>query len=232
VKIKKDIWGLLILPPLFFLFIILGIVFYLISTGLTEDEISNGITKSISTILFTSQLLILFLLIRYARPNCINLFYETFKSANYFKDLIYGTLLGLVISLSYFKLGLIEYVTSLQITYGDYVPAGETSNSVGNNLPLFFLANVLLAPFVEENIYRNIAFKKIQSHYNSTITVLLTATTFGILHWLGGFWYILVTGILIGLPFGIIQLKRKSILLVYIAHLTINLFEFVVSLPK
>jgi len=36
-----------------------------------------------------------------------------------------------------------------------------------------------------------------------------------------------MTGILVGLPFALIAVKRKNILWVFIAHLTLNLIEFI-----
>jgi len=140
-----------------------------------------------------------------------------------------GIALGTIIALSYFKLGILELITSLQMNIGDYVPAGETNTSVSSNVLLFFIANVVLAPFVEENIYRNIIFKNLLNKYSGLTTIILTSLFFGLLHWMGGIWYILVTAILIGIPFGIIRLKRKSILLVFSAHFSLNLIEFILS---
>ena len=55
----------------------------------------------------------------------------------------------------------------------------------------------------------------------------MTVIMFGLLHWVGGLWYMLMTGILVGLPFALIAVKRKNILWVFIAHLTLNLIEFI-----
>jgi len=181
-------------------------------------------------ILLVAQMLMLLMLLRFSKKKGLNLIKQTFTSSNIYKDTFIGILVGSLIAISYFKLELAELVTYLQENFGDYVPAGETSKSVGNQTFIFFIANVLLAPFVEENIYRNIGFKVLRNRFSPISTVFISAFLFGILHWLGGFWYILATSLLIGIPFGIIQLKRKKILLVFVAHLTINLIEFVVSI--
>lgn len=227
---SRKTWTLWILPPIIFLLCLMGLITYFSMGNLSGEAIAEKTAASISLILFVSQLLILLLLLRYAKKHQINILLDTFKSPQIIKDIFWGILLGLLISISYFKLGLSEVIAYLQNNLGDYVPAGETSKSVSNNISLFFIANVLLAPFVEENIYRNIVFKELNKKYNDYITVLLTALFFGLLHWMGGFWYILATGIFIGIPFGIIQLKRDSILLVFVAHLVLNVIEFIFAL--
>lgn len=227
---KLGLWGLLIMPPIIFLFCLIFCLIYIGANNLSEEEISLKITTAIPPILFVSQIGMLMLLVSYSKKNQHHLLQQTFKSPQFSKDIFGGILLGLAIAIGYFQLGVMELVTYLQSTFGDYVPVGETSNSVGEISFLFFVSNVILAPFVEENIYRNVAFKKLQKQFSGLATVLISAFFFGVLHWLGGFWYILVTGILIGIPFGIIQLKKESILLVFIAHLTLNLFEFLHSI--
>jgi len=227
---KLGIWALLIFPPLIFLSSLISCLVYYGANQLTEEQISVKITESIPFILFMSQLGMLVMLLVYSRKNQQNIFRQTFKSPQFIKDLIGGVLLGLAIAIGYFHLGIIDLIIYLQTYFGDYVPVGETSNNVGGMPLLFFVSNIILAPFVEENIYRNIAFKKLCKRYSDIATILITAFFFGVLHWLGGFWYIVATGLLIGIPFGLIQLKRQSILLVYTAHLTINFYEFIISI--
>lgn len=229
-KNKMNVWILLILPPLFFLVSIIICLIYFRANILSETQISLRITESIPLILFASQIGMLILLLSYSKKYQENIFDQTFRSAQMSKDIVWGILLGSAIAISYFQLGIIELITYLQNSFGDYVPVGETSNNVSNLSLLFFVSNVILAPFVEENIYRNVAFKRLRKQNNSIVTVIISALFFGLLHWLGGFWYIVTTTVLIGIPFGIIQLKRKSILLVFIAHLTLNSLEFVNSI--
>jgi membrane protease YdiL (CAAX protease family) len=91
----------------------------------------------------------------------------------------------------------------------------------------FFIANVLLAPFVEESLYRNYSLTRLSEKYNNTKSIIITLIMFGLLHWVGGFWYILMTGLLVGLPFAIIAKNRKNIVWVFVAHLTLNLLEYI-----
>ncbi|MFN6944791.1 MAG: lysostaphin resistance A-like protein [Cytophagaceae bacterium] len=229
-KSRLYTWALLILPPLFFLFGLIVLVALYSKESLNETAFSERITDNIPYLLFYAQVFMLFLLLIYSKVHAANIVLDTFKSPTLVKDLSLGVLLGSLLALCYFKFGILEGITHLQRTFGDYVPTGETSNSVSKNLSIFFIANVLLAPFVEENIYRNIAFRNLRQKYSGTTTVIVTSLMFGLLHWVGGFWYILITGILVGIPFGIVQLKKETILLVFTAHFSLNLIEFILSL--
>jgi membrane protease YdiL (CAAX protease family) len=98
---------------------------------------------------------------------------------------------------------------------------------LGKQSVLFFIANVIFAPFVEESLYRNYTLTRFSEKYSSTKSIIFTVTMFGLLHWVGGLWYIIMTGLLVGVPFAIIATKRKNIIWVFVAHFTLNLFEFI-----
>lgn len=225
-KIKISVWSLLITPPIFFLISLITLMVFEIDSYLTESQISNKIENGIPFVLLSVQLFMCLVLFGYAKQNNKKLILATFASRNTVKEVVWGVILGITIALIYFKCGLLELVTYLQSNVGDYVPAGGTNSSLGKNMVIFFIANVLFAPFVEEHIYRNIAFNFFLKTRNRFATVLITAVFFGLLHWLGGVWYIVATTVLIGIPFGIIQLKRNNILLVFCAHFSLNLMEF------
>jgi membrane protease YdiL (CAAX protease family) len=137
-----------------------------------------------------------------------------------------GVLTGAIIAILYIYL-FSPLQTYLQINIGDYVPAGETMTSLGKQTIPFFIANVLLAPFVEESLYRNYSLTRFLENYSQIKSIIMTVIMFGLLHWVGGLWYMLMTGIIVGLPFALIAVKRKNILWVFIAHLTLNFIEFI-----
>jgi membrane protease YdiL (CAAX protease family) len=116
--------------------------------------------------------------------------------------------------------------TWLQVTFGDYVPAGETLSTVGALLVPFFTANVLLAPFVEEGLYRGYAFAQLRRRYGLTVTFVILTIAFGLLHWAGGFWYILLTGLVAGGLFTGLRAWRGNLLAAFVAHLALNTLEF------
>ena len=104
--------------------------------------------------------------------------------------------------------------------------AGETMRALGGQLLPFFAANVLLAPYVEEQLYRNYALTRLSERYGQRWGLLLSAVTFGLLHWLGGAWYILLTAVVIGVPFTLLRRWRGNMLWPYAAHLSLNALEF------
>jgi membrane protease YdiL (CAAX protease family) len=116
--------------------------------------------------------------------------------------------------------------TLLQNNIGDFVPAGETLKALGTQNLIFFIANVVLAPFVEESIYRNYVLTRFLEKYSKRKSIILSALFFGLLHWTGGVWYMLMTALFVGVPFALIVVQKKNILWVYTAHLTLNFLEF------
>jgi membrane protease YdiL (CAAX protease family) len=116
-------------------------------------------------------------------------------------------------------------LSTLQSTAGDYVPAGSLFPALGAAIVPFAIADVLLAPFVEENIYRGYGMMKLLPRFGAMGAVILSSLFFGLLHWSGGFWYILTTGIIVGIPLAILRLQRGNILLAFGAHLALNLVE-------
>lgn len=116
--------------------------------------------------------------------------------------------------------------TWLQQTFGDYVPAGETLATAGASLIPFFIANVVCAPFVEESLYRGYAFTRLRRRYSLPLTFALLALGFGLLHWAGGFWYILLTGLVAGSLCTGLRAWRGSLPAAFAAHLALNLVEF------
>jgi len=51
---------------------------------------------------------------------------------------------------------------------------------LGGALLPFFVANVLLAPWVEESIYRGYAITRLRSRYNMAVAIILSCFFFGL----------------------------------------------------
>ncbi|MGB3544204.1 hypothetical protein [Rubrivirga sp.] len=64
------------------------------------------------------------------------------------ESIVIGCLVGVAIAIAYFG-GLDRVVQAAQARFGDYVPPGSTA-SLGAGGVAFFVANVVLAPLVEE----------------------------------------------------------------------------------
>jgi membrane protease YdiL (CAAX protease family) len=140
-------------------------------------------------------------------------------------DIGVGLLAGTLLAVTYLH-GLAPWLESLQRTAGDYVPAGAVLPTVSSRIGLFFVANVLLAPWVEETLYRGVAIPLLAARWGSFAAVALTCFSFGLLHWAGGFWYMLLTGVVAGGAFAGLFCWRAGILAPFSAHLALNLIEF------
>ena len=223
----KRPWTNLLLAPIWFLILIVAISIYFGGVGVNEKDIPDKITENTPLLILMVQVLLLVTLLINTRKDHFNIFKAgwTIDKIKIRIDIFGGILTGAVIAVLYFYVfSPLQYY--LQLTIGDYVPPGETMHALGQQTILFFIANVLFAPFVEESLYRNYALTKFLEKYSPNKSILLTAVLFGLLHWVGGIWYILMTGVIIGLPFAYIAIKRGNIVWVFIAHFTLNLLEF------
>ena len=91
----------------------------------------------------------------------------------------------------------------------------------------FFLANVLLAPFVEESLYRGYPLQRLKERYSLALAVIISCTFFGLLHWAGGIWYILLTDFVAGGLFAGLRVWWRTLIAPFAAHLALNVLEFV-----
>ncbi len=225
----KHLWFLLTLPALFFLvviflFIILSSIFY--STD--EKVIELLITDNIPVVLLFVQILTFGLLAKLLHQEGQKIFdfgLIKFQNKTILREILMGLMLGVGLGFAY-----IYFISPLhvflQTTFGDYVPPEQVGLSLGGNALIFFLANVLLTPFVEERLYRGYALSQLQKRFGKWCAIIISSLFFGLLHWMGGFWYMVITCVVIGVPFGLIATLRQSILLVFFAHLFLNLVEF------
>ncbi len=223
----KRPWINLVLAPIWFLIVIIGITTYFIGSGVQEPALPIKITEYTPTIILFVQLLLLLTLWVTSRKEGFNVFKDGWSRQGHSSaDIFCGFITGAIIAGLYLFI-LSDVQTWMQANIGDYVPAGETMAALGNQVIPFFIANVVLAPFVEESLYRNYALTRFSKRYGTASGIVITSVMFGLLHWVGGFWYILMTIIFVGIPFAIIASKRGNVMWVFAAHLTLNLLEFI-----
>lgn len=141
------------------------------------------------------------------------------------REIALGAAVGTTLVFAYLY-ALAPLLAQAQQLIGDYVPPGAILPTMGA-LPLpFFLANVVLAPFVEENIYRGYALPRLMARFGAPLALTISCLFFGLLHWAGGFWYVLLTGVVAGGSFGALYLWRRNVIVCFAAHLALNLIEF------
>jgi membrane protease YdiL (CAAX protease family) len=221
---------LLLAPPVIFLGAIVSASLYFgIITGGDPQAIATQTTQATPYILLTTQVCLALLgyaALRADKLTRSDIGWPSVSTSSLGREVLIGLVPGAALGLVYVT-WLSPLLTFVQQTLGDYVPAGELLPTVGASVLPFFLTNVVFAPFVEESIYRGYAFARLGQRFSPAITLLITCLFFGLLHWAGGFWYTLLTGIVAGGLFGGLRLWRPNIVASFTAHLVLNLIEFV-----
>jgi membrane protease YdiL (CAAX protease family) len=145
---------------------------------------------------------------------------------NVFIEIGGGVAMGLVMAILYFAF-VATYQIVLQNQFGDYVETGETAVKLVQQPLVFFIVNVAIAPILGESLFRNYAIKQLTPHCSMATRILITSAGFGLLHCLAGFWFMLITGVLVGIPFAFVAEKRKNIIWTFAAHTTLNVLEVI-----
>jgi len=141
------------------------------------------------------------------------------------RDWVLGACVGAALALAYLWL-LAPLMTWAQSRFGDYVPPGAVMATVSGQLWPFFIANVVLAPFYEETVYRGHLLRGFQARFGTAGAVVLSCLAFGALHWMGGVWYMMLTGGVAGGVLCALALRRGGLVAPFAAHLTLNIIEF------
>lgn len=227
---SNRLWLVLIAPPLLFLAaIVVASAYFGVANADDPEAIATQTTQAMPYILLVTQISLGLLLVTALRTDKLSLKdigWQLNTGKTLWREVVIGFIPGAVLGLLYVTV-LSPLLTLAQQTLGDYIPAGELLPTVGASLVPFFAANVLLAPFVEENLYRGYTFAHPARRFSPAVTLVVTCLFFGLLHWAGGAWYILLTGIVAGGLFGGLRLWRQNIVAPFAAHLALNLFEFI-----
>ncbi|MBI3244526.1 MAG: CPBP family intramembrane metalloprotease [Chloroflexi bacterium] len=222
-------WTLLAIPPFLFLIAIIAMsVYFGAMLGNDPQAIADSVADSTPQILLIVQLsllLVFWIVMRADRLTLPAIGWQLASGQKLWQEIVTGAVPGLILAVLYFSV-LSPLMTTAQRLIGDYIPPGELLSSLGTSALPFFLANVALAPFVEENIYRGYGLTHLQKRFGVPAAILISCFFFGLLHWAGGFWYMLLTGIVAGGLLAGLFAWRKNIIAAFAAHFTLNLVEF------
>ena len=221
--IPVKVWLLLTAGPALFLLGIVGVSIFMSLKGVPATEIPERVTALVPHILLGMLVCLVILMTRFVPQVKAAWLLPEFSKT--FADIAIGLFAGALLAIAYlyWLAPLLEY---LQRSIGDFVPPGAVLPTVSSSIGLFFIANVMLAPLVEETLYRGIGIPLLTTHVGPLWAVVLTCIFFGLLHWAGGFWYMLLTGIVAGGAFAGLFYWRAGILAPFAAHLALNLIEF------
>ncbi|MEK6751317.1 MAG: type II CAAX endopeptidase family protein [Chloroflexota bacterium] len=226
-KFGRVWWTLLAAPILFFLGIVAASVYFgVVTQGQNVEAIPQMVADSTPYQLVVLQIWLLFILMKSMKRDGLSwkdIGWKLQDGQQLWREALIGAVPGIALALLYVYI-LSPMLTSLQQIW-DYVPAGELLATLGASLIPFAIADVLFAPFVEESIYRGYGLTRLLGRFSQPLAIALSMFFFGILHWTGGFWYILLTGIVAGGLFAWLRVSRKNIIAPFAAHLTLNIVE-------
>jgi membrane protease YdiL (CAAX protease family) len=217
--------GVLAIPPLLFLASTIAFAAYYASQGASPEQISARTQAAASWILLVVQVGLLGLVLWLGRSGGA-VGRPSVGRARLPLTIAIGAACGLGLGLAY-VFALAPGLASLQRGLGDYVPAGSVLPTVGRSLGPFFVADVLLAPFLEEALYRGWAARRLLERFGVAPTTLIVCVAFGLFHWAGGFWYMLLVGFVAGGVFMTLRLRLRSLAAPIAAHFALNAVEFV-----
>ncbi|MDP3819663.1 MAG: type II CAAX endopeptidase family protein [Methylotenera sp.] len=217
-------WLLLTAGPALFLIGIVGVSIFLSVREVPEAQILERVTALVPHILLGVLVCLAVLMTRFAPQ--VKAAWLLPNPSKAFSDITVGLLVGALLAISYLY-WLAPLLETLQRTFGDFVPPGAVLPTVSSSIVLFFIANVLLAPLVEETLYRGIAIPLLTTHLGALWAAVLTCVFFGLLHWAGGLWYMLLAGVVAGGAFAGLFYWRGGVLAPFAAHFALNLIEFI-----
>jgi membrane protease YdiL (CAAX protease family) len=234
---SNRVWWVLLAGPILFLLgiLVMSVYYGVASQGKNVDQIPSIVAASTPYQLVVIQILLLIIVSRAMKRDGLTWKDIGWKAADgqqLWRELLTGAIPGIVLALFYLYI-LTPMLTTLQQIW-DYVSAGDLFATLGASLVPFAIADVLLAPFVEESIYRGYGLTRLLGRFSQLVAVMLSMFFFGILHWTGGFWYILLTGIVTGGLFAWLRISRKNIIAPFAAHLALNIIEtiFIIAMAR
>lgn len=215
---------LLTAGPLLFLAIIAWLTLLLVVRGVSPKRASGRVAAYAPHILL-GVLCGLFALLLLRYPDAVRAAWKLPPGRNVIVDVVVGLAVGTPIGFAYIGF-LGRWLERAQRRFGDYVPPGEVLATVSGSAVPFFAANILLAPLVEETLYRAVAIPTFAADHGVAAAVVVSSLAFGLLHWPGGLWYMLLTGPLLGGVLAALYLWSDSIVAPLAAHLALNVVEF------
>ncbi len=226
----RRVWFTLAAPPVIFLLVIVAVsVYFGVLTAGDAEAIARETPAALPVILVLVQLALAWLLYLQTRADGLGwrgLGWPVPAGRSRTAVILMGAGAGAALGVIY-SVWLSPWMGVLQRTLGDYVPPDSLTPALGASLLPFFIANVLLAPVVEELLYRGYALTQLRRRFGLAGAIVISCLFFGLLHWAGGFWYILLTGLVAGGLFAGLYAWQGTLLAPFAAHLALNLVEFV-----
>ena len=109
---------------------------------------------------------------------------------------------------------------------------GGMSDEMGNSVIVFVTAIFIVAPIVEEMVFRGLIMTKLRKEISALVAILVSALLFAIIHFMAGGIITVIHAFLGGLIFALTYEKTKSLLPTIVAHVFGNLGGIIVSVTN
>lgn len=186
-------------------------------------EITKELMANMNYILLTSSILtiVIFFLIYIIKKKNISdeLYFKDTNKPNYLIALMLG------VSVWLFNMGFVSLLSETGLFVKSFKALEDNMAFVGvNNVILSILVVGIVAPFAEELLFRGVIYNKLSKNISITATIIIQGILFGIYH------MNFVQGLyasLLGILFGYITFKTKSIWPAIIIHMVNNTISII-----
>lgn len=183
------------------------------TTAITKELMAN-----MNYILLISSILtiVIFFLIYILKKKNISkeLLFKNTNKSNYLLALMLG------VSIWLFNMGFVSLLSEAGLFKNSFKALEDAMSFIGvNNVVLSILVVGIVAPFSEELIFRGVIYNKLSKSMSITATIIIQGILFGVYH------MNLVQGLyasLLGIVFGYVTYKTKSIWPAVIMHMVNN----------
>lgn len=220
----RSIYVLLLAPPLLFAAVV-AVGSLVVGIGVQGDPeaIAATIPRAIPWFLLVNHVLLGTWLVWRIRRAGLTASDVGLPSAGLARELGIGALVAVPL-VAVNQTVLLPATEALGRRFGDYVPAGAVGDTLGDGLVPTVIAAILLAPIVEETLYRGLAWRWLEERSGPRVALVVTSLAFVLLHWAQGLWPMLYTGVA-GASFGVVRWWRGSIVAPVVVHFAFNAVE-------
>ncbi|MEN0064197.1 MAG: CPBP family intramembrane glutamic endopeptidase [Myxococcota bacterium] len=226
----RDNLILLLFPPLLFA-VVMAAGSLIVGFGVQgePEALAEAIPRAIPWFLLINHVLLGAWLMRRIRRAELTALDLGFSNANVAQEVGIGALVAVpLVALN--QVVLLPAIEGLGRRFGDYVPSGAVGDALGAGLVPTVIAAVLLAPVIEEALYRGVAWRWLEERSGPAVAIGATSVAFMLLHWAQGFWPMLYTGVA-GALFGAVRWWRGSLWAPVVVHLAFNAVELAMLEP-
>lgn len=191
--------------------------------GLIEDFANNNM---LGMTVVSGLLTILFLYLLFKIPKK-NIRKEWKLNSFEAKDLFKGCLLLFSLSSAFSLLTLNANIENARIIALSSLYYSKLFPFLGTILMILNL--LVLAPLAEEIALRGVVYTRIEKTNKPIVAIIVSAVLFGLMHLMAGGIILVLGAVIMGLAFGLLLHKYKSLQLCVIAHVCANLPDFIYS---